>query len=183
MRHFIFIIGFFLFLEPPALIFSWNIETLDDDRGSSSSISIDGQDRPFIAYNSVDRYRILYKEGDQWLEMTVPDSARGIGELFDAELDSGGGVHVTFQSHGIWYDRWDGESWEIEVVDEGIAPSLALDKAGDPLISYAVSVTNGFAFACWNGTSGYIDLVDTLPVYAHSRPRAIASEDNPRLRY
>ena len=184
MKHYLCMTGLIIVLEFPGILIGWTIEVLDNDRGVASSIETDEQDRPFIAYDYGPDYRILYKEGDQWLEVSPPDSSRGMAELFDMEIEPGGEVHLAFNSPWdgyIWYDKWNGESWATEVVDEGYRPSLSLFSNGYPSLSYDIS--GGFAFAEWNGTSWNIEPVDTSLVYTFSSSLAIDSEGNPRFSY
>jgi hypothetical protein len=186
MRHFICIVGLFLLLTFPATLFSWNIEILDEDVGSSSSISIDGQDKPFIAYNLGTGYRILYKEGDQWLELTAPDSIRSLREFIDMEVDADGGVHVVFDAYDeefnsdVWHDMWDGESWEITPIVMGWQPSLALNPNQFPYVSY--TVTDGLAFGSRVGVSWNLEEVDTL-VTGWESCVVSDSQENPHISY
>ena len=129
---------------------AWAIEAVDadNDSGRYTSIAVDADDRPHIAYQD-DGYgaaRYGYRAADGWDIKTVWDGGMNARYLALA-LDAAQRPHVAFQADyglpiDLEYAVWNGSSWEIETVDTGGTvgkhASLALDAAGRPHLSYSV---------------------------------------------
>jgi hypothetical protein len=89
--------------------------------------------------------RYARQDGADWPTQVVDRAAQATAPSL--ALDAVGGIHVAFVNRNIEghpegnliYSWQEGATWNAEVVDSGggaAAPSLALDRAGDPRISY-----------------------------------------------
>jgi len=105
----------------------------------------------------------------QW-EFEVIDSG-GWGGYVTQALDSQGNPHLAYcdsGTHEVKYARWDGSSWQIEVVDSngdvGEYMSFALDADDNAHISYYKNLGDNdgnLMYAHWDGTSWNIETVDS----------------------
>lgn len=135
---------------------SWNIVTVADDGGMFSSMVLDQDGRPHIAfYHQTDgnRGQVKYaqKEGDSWNietvdELTnVPITFTGARNVTSLDIDAQGALHLSYGDRDLikYATRRDG-LWTIEtVLDEsgtntllGAQTSLAVDADGNPHITY-----------------------------------------------
>ncbi len=104
----------------------------------------------------------------QWeYEVIDPD---GWGGYVTQVIDSEGNPHLAYCDSGLGnvkYARWDGSSWQIEVVDSngdvGLYMSFTLDADDHAHIAYYKNLgTNdgNLKYAHWDGTSWNIETVD-----------------------
>lgn len=151
---------------------NWVSETVDSagDVGWHNSIRVDSAGNPHIAYHDQTNQKVkyAYKDGSGWHLQNV-----GYGWSPSLALDSSDNPHISFQdtdsSHpdnGLLYAKWNGSSWDIQVVDNsngwmtGWWCWLDLDSNGNPHISYFDSVDEYLRHASWNGSSWDTEIVD-----------------------
>lgn len=75
--------------------------------------------------------------GSEWHIQTV-DSVGVVGWSTSLVMDSGGNLHIAYchTTAGVKYAGWTGSGWNIQTVTSGSQPSLKLNSAGNPHISY-----------------------------------------------
>jgi hypothetical protein len=156
---------------------TWKIQILDSG-GDYSSIVVDSNDNPHIAYYGRMSLHYASWDGTKWNIETVesggkkaPDgSYNATGWWVSLKLDSNDNPHISyyrptsFESSGeVKYASWDGTSWIIQDVepigsDYYIHTSLALDSKGNPHIAYRGDT--GLRYAVWAGSGWDIQTVD-----------------------
>lgn len=159
---------------------AWQVSTVDPAGGVESSLVLDGSGVPGVAYtgrdaagNSVLKYAVL--DGAAWTIETVATAPLGDEEQLlgllrhpSLALDGDARPRITYvdASSGeprLGYASFDGAAWTVGAVGAagpvGASPSLALDTAGNPRISYG-DPAGELAFAWFDGSSWRIDVVD-----------------------
>jgi hypothetical protein len=122
----------------------------------------------------------------KWEIQTV-DSIGDVGVGSAIALDKNSYPHISYwdrTSKHLKYARWNGTSWEIQIVDSDTAiscgvTSLSLDKSGYPNISYS----NGkIKYARWDGTNWKTQVVDSTAGGGYNS-MALNSNGYPRISY
>ena len=116
----------------------WLIETVEEMGYAAyfTSIAVDSQDHPHIAYPIINHVHYAHWNGTDWVIEDV-DFCHGDVSLC---LDSQEYPHITYSGmNKLNYARWNGSEWKIEVVcDEGILGDfkvlLDLDSEDKPHI-------------------------------------------------
>ena len=133
--------------------------------GWFSSLVMDRAGRPHVAYRETNTLiKYAWYDGTTWRgqqSTTAPDvvftgTGLNTGYLLSLALDGAGLPHIAFATqeeaaHKLRYARWSGSAWVVEDVQVGagyvspspgyqhwigLFPSLAIDLAGTPHISY-----------------------------------------------
>ena len=153
--------------------YAWRIETVDPQRvtGYGTSLALDGQDRPRIAYayNFAHDLRYAAFDGTQWVTETV-DTFGTTGIHPSLALDAQNHPRIAYRLGGTDYMdllyAWttpdnNGGPWITTTVDTpgdcGGEPSLELDGAGYPRISY--NCNNCLMYAHDDGGGWQIEVV------------------------
>jgi hypothetical protein len=103
------------------------------------------------------------------------------------KLDPLGRPVIAFGCSVFQLARWDGNAWRFEDVDatscEFYYPSLALDGADYPAISYYDYTNEDLKFARWNGTAWDIETVDSEGYVGWDTSLALDAAGNPAISY
>ena len=123
-------------------------------------LALDETDTPHIAYAPDGAVKYVHWNGRSWDVQTI-----GQGDWPDLVIDAAGHPHLAYMT-GIWsvlvYHAWhDGQGWQIEVAysrpplsgwagEWATSVSLALDRQGNPAISYTYAGFRKFGLE-WSG--------------------------------
>jgi PKD repeat protein len=144
---------------------AWSIETVDFRQltGYQTSIAIDSNDCPHISHflivNATTQALIYTKwDGTTWENETI-DIGSEVGKHSSISIDSRDNPHISYQGftypvgiyEGLKYAKWDGTTWNLEVVDPdaytGGRTSLAIDAKDNPHIGYVNQLTKHLKYA------------------------------------
>lgn len=171
----------------------WQLEVVDSTGGQCSSISIDSNNNPHIAYGAFGcSVKHAYSDGDSWTSEIVSEYPYYGAYDVSMVLDPTGTPHITYIRRGggypeigiLMYSYWNGSSWETSCVDEdengGYRSSIALDSSGNPHIAYDNQEYFAVKYASWNGSSWEIETVESG---ASDPSLVIDSNDIPHIVY
>jgi len=147
----------------------WQIELVDPDGdvGEYSSLALDSQDLPHIAYYSSETpdgdLKYAHYDGSSWQTEFVDDSPdTDAGRHTSIVVDSGDFPHIAYQDFDnemLKYAVLTGAGWEVSVADSslctGFSASIALDTGDMPYISHGNISDIGWAslnLTYWDGT-------------------------------
>jgi hypothetical protein len=130
--------------------------------------------------------------GVDW-QITVVDcdGVGGIGSRYwftSIALDSNEKPHIGYQDFGgrtLMYARWDGSSWNTEIIDNTPATylDLAIDSGDNPHISYYDYDNRNLMYAHWNGSAWTAETIDSDGQVGVTNSIALDSNDNPHISY
>lgn len=140
---------------PPLNPVGWQMETVDTRglTGLYSSIALDNNDRPHIAFvTQYNRSSGVYAglrygrwDGIRWQNTTI-DEAAYFSPNLELRLDSRGYPHLLYQAGSsnnqqLIYAYWDGAAWQTDAFTEETDAelSLALDTQNQPHIVYILN--------------------------------------------
>ncbi len=184
---------------------SWKKQAipLDSDIiGYYTSIALDSADRPsisFYEYRGVKlsdtkiRLRVVRWNGQYWEVKTI-DGQEGSGKFNAIAIDARDHIHLAYANvssdiAGMRYAFWDGKSWSTEIVDGpeqnhggyvGHSACIALDKDGNPHISYVNQSTPSVKYAVRKNGRWDIQTVDTVLNVGYPDRNSIAVDDEGR---
>jgi hypothetical protein len=170
---------------------NWTIQTVDELNVHSTSLALDSQGNPHIAYTAVeglDHNSLYYASwtGTDWVKELVDDVPARVCSL---ALDSQDHPHIgytTSVSDSLRYAQKPGTIWVKETVDPRLVAdcSLALDSQGRPHISYIAPMeADPLRYAWWTGTAWAFDIVDPREEIPASCSLALDSHDSPHIGY
>ncbi|MCW4025278.1 MAG: hypothetical protein NWF01_09630 [Candidatus Bathyarchaeota archaeon] len=178
---------FFLFLLPFSLGNAeadsanptWTIQTVQQGQTAWLSLALDANDFPCIGNGDI----YATWNGSNWTTQFIDSSRSFYGDSF-LVLDVQGIPHVCCSSSsGLKYAILNGSTWVIQTVDlDGIYPSLVLDKAGNPHVSYQDRENLLLKYAVWNGSEWSIEVIDSTDI-ADSSCIALDSMGYPHICY
>jgi alpha-tubulin suppressor-like RCC1 family protein len=180
----------------------WQTQTVEPGGrvGEDSSIAIDKNGRPHIAYRhtGVTAPALKYAtwDGTAW-RITVVDAA--ISNIFDPKqisqnisiaIDPSGHPCISYLGAGysLKYASWDGTKWQFQTVKDQaggyeVSNSLALDKAGRPHILYRDYVPDALKYAVWDGSGWQTDTIDSGDVPGLANSLKLDASDQPHVGY
>jgi hypothetical protein len=154
----------------------WHLQLVGSSFYESSSLALDGNDTPHIAYAAPSGLIYASLGASGWLSTNVVSTAWGEGTMFPSlALDAGGSPHILFyiyrssNNHSLDYAYLDGGGWHVETVETMAAilavPWLALDSDGAPHIAYAFNGAQGspppeLRYAYRDGSGWHTEFVD-----------------------
>jgi hypothetical protein len=202
---------------------NWNIQTIDKGVGKPSLV-LDSQGNPYVAYiDYLGNLKYAFSDGVTWnIKNVVNQSSEG--SFPSLALDPQGNPHISYcQKNGdLIYAYWNCSAFNVQTVcqtgygnestDEAfyrslhavdgynsfykfIRPSLALDSAGNPHISYfnvkVISVTLGtetvyaheyeLMYASFDGANWNFQKINAKGVLTSSNYLAVDSYDKPHI--
>ncbi len=95
----------------------WRVDTVDSDGnvGAFSSITLDSNGYPHLAYLGNSNLKYARWSGNDWHFENVDSEG---GSYPSINLDSNGFPHISYQANGnLKYARWSGSDWYIWTVD------------------------------------------------------------------
>jgi len=127
----------------------------------------------------------------EWQFSTI-DSIGLVGGYANLVFDTSWNEHVAYSDYGngwIKYAYWDGNNWQVEVVDTGNVQyfiSLVLDDYNHPHIAYYEDLgtyAGHLKYAHWNGSSWQIETVDNSVDCGQDNAIDIDSNGYPHISY
>jgi hypothetical protein len=183
---------------------SWRIETIDKKGGFHTTLALDSNGYPQIAYQAQGAldHDLNYARwtGSKWV-IDVVDTQGDTGWVYPSlELDKAGNPHIgylDFEYMGmissIKYAHWTGSTWLNENVgydpnDLGYSgPSFALDANGYPHFSYcAQKYPTGdteLRYAHWTGIDWTIEVINNSTGCWSSTSLRLDANDYPNISY
>ncbi len=173
---------------------NWQIQTVDMNGGSNSSLALDANDNILISYlASSDSYRFLKlassSDGSVWGKGILETSSTLSGETSLA-LDANGYPHISYydkNARDLKYTYWDGAAWHYSNVDGldrvGSYSSLALDASGNPHITYFDDTNEDLKYARWDGSQWQITTVASEGTVGYDPSLALDSLGRPHITY
>jgi hypothetical protein len=157
---------------------SWQMEAVEshydgEAAGEYCSLALDESDNPHISY----------------YYCTWPTRSEPAADGWDGDSRNGRNrPDPPFSRGWLKYARWDGDSWQIEIVDDedydvGQWTSLVLDSSGHPHISYYGYADSDLRYARWDGGSWQRDVVESVGEVGGYNSLALDSSDRPRISY
>lgn len=172
-----------------------------------SSIALDPQGRPAISFYEYRgprdteiriRLRTVALIDGYWQVRTV-DSQEGSGKFNCIAADSDSNLHLAYANvsagtAGMRYAFWDGKGWKLDVVDGaaqnkgdtvGYSACLALDRDGDPHLTYMNMTHPGIKYAARKNGRWQVQTIEALAATGYPDRNSIAldGEDRPYLSY
>lgn len=117
--------------------------------------------------------------------LVAPKQVGGI-EQDSLALDSQGRPHIAYGSDSLYYARFDGAAWRLEIVDPAVnltGASLALDGDNHPHISYYDWFYDDLKYAYWTGSGWQIETIDTDGDVGFFNCLALDSQGRPYISY
>lgn len=166
---------------------AWTRMTIDTSGGYSTSIAVDAQNRPRIAYVDFSgNLKLATFDGAVWsVEAVAGESAMWFGRTSLA-IGPAGVNYIAFSSMSreIRVARDASGDWEVAGAGVGIQPSLALDQAGRLHLAYNDETAQEIIYALADGPNWVAsDLTSALdePGVGESPALALDALGQPRL--
>ncbi len=171
----------------------WQPSLFEQSSLDYTSIEIDSNDRPHIAFVS-DKFYHAYFDGSNWVLDVITSTA---GEGMNASLELNGSdypfvSYYDMNNLDLKYAYNIGAGWVLTTVDNagdvGSYSSLVLDSVGRPHISYARVIsgqdtTSELKHAYYNGTSWTRETVDSAGLPGFGTSIQVDSNDRSHIAY
>lgn len=171
--------------------FFWTLETVEvgTPSGLSTSIALDADGRPHIAYLDRGSDAVKYTtRGPEGWGMRIVESGGGFTGDTNLVLDSEGRPHISYfngRAGFVTYAAWNDSAWRIQRVERALsvgANSLAVDSSGGVHVAY--SFINGkLRYATWDGMEWVIETVDPEVIVVEYVSLAVDSKGRPHIAY
>jgi parallel beta-helix repeat protein/putative cofactor-binding repeat protein len=176
----------------------WWIQLVDstDNVGYYSSIALDSNGNPHIAYSDTSNWNLKYASwsGSEWAIQLV-DSLERVTTFTSMApslaIDSNGNPHISYiddENANLKYASWTGSAWSIQTVDSqgnmGGYTSLKLDSFDKPHICYQEMAPNfDLKYASWTGSQWETQTVDSAGNVGFFCSLSLDFNGNPRVSY
>jgi hypothetical protein len=164
-----------------------------------TSIGLDAEDKPSISfYEEIGvgefrgRLRVVHWNGKYW-EVRTADSDLGAGKFNSLAIDSNGNPEIAYgdveyQNASLRYARWNGHSWDIDILEGAGQPgtnmwsvSLLLDKNDVPHIAYTDVRKNVIKYATKKGGKWVLTDIASISQVAYPDRNGLAVDDYGRV--
>ncbi len=173
---------------------TWQIQTvLSKNVGSASkaaTLVLDSAGRPHIVHGVWNGIAHTYWDGAAWQSATVDAQAESSSSRLSLTIDGAGKLHLAYwdvTNEALKYAYKDGAGWHVQTVDiEGRSPSIALDSASRPHISYCRipgSYCEELRYARWDGTQWLTSTLEGGGRTGFYTSLVLDSADHPHISY
>jgi hypothetical protein len=144
-----------------------------DKRASFASLALDSQENPHICYTQAGMH-YAHWDGKDWQKEQIAQGAGTIAYSCSVAVSSDGVPHVTWYQERtpedtnylhMRYARLENGAWLVKTLDwdaqTGKWHTMALDKAGNPHISYDAFVSGQLKYAVSDGKEWHLGAVDS----------------------
>jgi putative cofactor-binding repeat protein/parallel beta-helix repeat protein len=176
----------------------WWIQLVDstDNVGYYSSIALDSNGNPHIAYSDMSNWNLKYASwsGSEWT-IQVVDSLERVNTFASMApslaIDSSDNPHISYvddENANLKYASWTGSAWSIQTVDSqgnvGGYISLKLDSFDKPHICYQKMAPDfDLKYARWTGSQWETQTVDSAGNVGYFCSLSLDFNGNPRVSY
>lgn len=172
----------------------WHTESVDTegDVGMYSSIDLDGDDNPHIAYckhydeNMMGEVKYAYFDGSTW-QIDIVDYGYLMGIYCSISVDSNDLPHIAYSDcYMLRYSHYDGIDWETYFLDDYgwiCTCSLSLDEEDNPHISYYDELHKDLKYAHYNGQYWETGTVDEDGDVGEYNSMTVDSLNQPHIAY
>jgi hypothetical protein len=179
----------------------WHSEIVDLRGGGHISLALDEEGHGHISFVNQDSLIYAYQDDSGWHTRTVDSqtaSDRYWGGLNSLALDEDGYPHIGYyamyidqdvmlERNNLRYAYQNATGWYTQTVDSsgrvGAHPSLALDSAGRPHISYRDLDHQSLKYAFLDATDWYSVTVDSSSDVCYFTSLDIDNQDQPHVVY
>ena len=168
--------------------------------GYYTSIALDSEDHPSITYYEYrgapgtemkNRLRNARWSGQFWAVQTV-DGENGSGKFNAMASDPKGQVQIAYgnvvAAPSLRYAFWDGKAWKVDILETvqetggyvGNSVAIAVDRDGDPHISYTDTTNRYIKYAVRKNKKWQFERVDAIVAAAYPDRNSIVIDDSGR---
>jgi hypothetical protein len=175
----------------------WHTGIIDPGGGDYTSLALDEGGYGHISYVSQSGLTYAYQDDTGWYTRTVDSQTTGGGwnGINSLALDEDGYPHIGYYvefidvviQQNLRYAYQDATGWYTQTVDGsgqvGNHPSLALDSAGKPHISYRDIDHQDLKYARLDATGWYSVTVDSSTTVCYFTSLDLDNQDRPHIVY
>ncbi|MFZ0548542.1 MAG: VCBS repeat-containing protein, partial [Candidatus Promineifilaceae bacterium] len=176
-----------------------NIETVTPSFDGFTSLVLDNNNRPHLAYynQATEQLKYAHYDGTTW-QINIIDANSDFftyDNFFSLALFGNTPSVAYYKDFGetLVYAEWDGGSWQSQTVLTTTFPkgltgdvSLAVDSTGDPHIAYAHDLNVGsvsIRSIYWDGAQWQNEILDTIGSVGQRLDMVLDANDKPQIAY